>query len=379
MAYQYYMAIDAQSAAIGSDETNFPCALVLTSANLKTVGNGGHIQNTDASGGASGSLTVPADFVVSPNADGSSPYDFEIVDYDSTTGYIELWVEITSLSSSVDNTIYLCYGDNGVTTSQEDVAGTWGNNFVLVMHLGEAAGTFYDSTTYGNDSTAEDITTYGDTGQIGDAPEFESDSTDGITVGDADSLSFTDALFTIQLWFKAETLPDTPAGYDIVFINKAGAVSTREYQLTHNDGGANLGFIIGDNTGDWQFAKKYTVTGGLNTGQWYFSVWISDGSDPEIILNDTSLGTNALGTAVTVNAGSDLEIGEIGGGKNFDGLIDEIQISTTNRDSDWLLTSYKNQDDPTPSSTFWGALGAEVERVVRIPRAPAAYNNPAVY
>ena len=137
MAYSYYSSIDAQNAAIGANETDFPVALVITDSRFATVANGGHVQNTDANGGASGNLTVPADFVVSPNSDGSSPYDFEIVDYDGATGYIELWVKIPSLSSSSDTTIYLVYGDAAVTTTQENVTGTWSDDFHAVYHCTE--------------------------------------------------------------------------------------------------------------------------------------------------------------------------------------------------------------------------------------------------
>lgn len=136
MAYAYYTSIDALAAAIGANEVDFPVALVVTDARFATVANGGHIENT-ASGGASGVLTVPADFVASPNQDGSAPYDFEIVNYDATTGHIEMWVKITALDNVANTTVYLVYGDIAVVASQEDVAGTWSDNFHAVYHCAD--------------------------------------------------------------------------------------------------------------------------------------------------------------------------------------------------------------------------------------------------
>jgi hypothetical protein len=114
MAYADFIKIEAKATAIGSDETNFPVILDVTHDHLRTAANGGKIQNTDANGGASGSYTVPADFVAGPNSDGSSPYDFEVIKYNASTGRIVLAIEISSLSSS-----------SGVTSCSRRWASPW--------------------------------------------------------------------------------------------------------------------------------------------------------------------------------------------------------------------------------------------------------------
>jgi len=200
MSYSYSSELSVNAAAVGANETNFPVALVVTDARFGQDGQcvGGHVKNVDASGGASGSLEVPADFVVSTDSAGTSVLDFEIVAYDKTTGALELWVEIDSLSAATGATLYLCYGDSGVTTSQENVAGTWGNGFEGVWHLGEASGTIYDSTGNGNDSDASAGITYGQTGQVGDCLDFDGSSA-YVNINNA---NLTDGLanFTVETW-----------------------------------------------------------------------------------------------------------------------------------------------------------------------------------
>ena len=129
MAYSKYASITIDNTKVSgsSDLTNFPVLISGTydgtggEPDIRTSANGGDVENT-ASGGASGSYTIPADLVFSPNTDGSSPYDFEIEKYDASTGEIIAWVEIPTLDYDDDTVLYMVYGDSGVTTSQEDVA-----------------------------------------------------------------------------------------------------------------------------------------------------------------------------------------------------------------------------------------------------------------
>src|SRR3954447_5901283 len=113
----------------GSDLTNFNIVVRGTFPELRSVANGGRIQNVPG---------PPADFVVSPNADGSGKYDFEIADYDATTGYIEVYFRRPTLSATVDGTFYFAYNDPAVTTYQGSPAGAkgeWDANYRAVYHF----------------------------------------------------------------------------------------------------------------------------------------------------------------------------------------------------------------------------------------------------
>ena len=101
MTYAYYTDITIENPYVEADHTDFPILVKGTfdgtagEADLRTTGNGGNIENTDTSGGAGSAITVPADFVFSPNTDGSSPYDFEFTRYNSSTGEIIAYVGST--------------------------------------------------------------------------------------------------------------------------------------------------------------------------------------------------------------------------------------------------------------------------------------------
>ena len=122
------------------------------------------------------------------------PLSHEIEEYESSPGHLVAWVEVPFLSSTVDTTLYMYYGNSGAD-NQEDVEGTWdGSNHVMVQHLEEASGTHYDATSYHNDSTTVVVTDQDAAGSIDGADEFDG-TDDYIRVPNAASLQFGDGGF----------------------------------------------------------------------------------------------------------------------------------------------------------------------------------------
>jgi len=79
--------------------------------------------------------------------------DHEIEYFNSTTGELQAWVEVPSVSSTTDTVIYMYYG-NSTCGSQEDVVGTWDSNHKMVHHLNDwTTSTTEDSTSNSNDGT----------------------------------------------------------------------------------------------------------------------------------------------------------------------------------------------------------------------------------
>jgi len=348
MSYAYYSAITIDHTKVSADETNFPIVVVETEVRFKTVANGGHIQNTDSNGGASGSLIVPADLVFSPNTDGSSPYDFEIEDYDASTGKLIAHVEIPSLSSSTDTTIYVVYGDSGVTTSQEYVAGVWDSNYKGVWHLSETSGTHYDSTSNNCDGT-NNGSTQNAAGKIAGGNEFDG-SNDEINIADLAALDITGAI-TIEAWVD----PDSNSLNTVLSKGNQnfGAAGNYDYFLGVHTGvafkGSNgsahivdLGGSTTVTTGTWHhIAGAWDGTTGANG----IAVYLDGSNDG----NGTATNTS-LATTYAVRLG-----GEGSYSYSYDGHLDEVRISNIVRDADWISTTYNNQNSP---STFY-TLGSE--------------------
>jgi predicted GH43/DUF377 family glycosyl hydrolase len=129
MSYGYYAPITIHAEKVAADQTNYPVLIYGTydgtngEPDIRTAVNGGHVEHT-AFGGASGSVTIPADLVFSPNSDGSNPYDFEIKEYNPVTGWILAWVKIPSPSGSEDTVFYMVYGDPELEGT-EHIAHNW--------------------------------------------------------------------------------------------------------------------------------------------------------------------------------------------------------------------------------------------------------------
>ncbi len=99
----------------------------------------------------------------------------------------------------------------------------------------------------------------------------------------------------------------------------------------------------------------------VSMATWYSVVGVYDGSNIIIYVDGTNVDTTGRSGAIGTNT-EDFVIGARGTGKHFDGLIDEVRISTIARSAAWLETEFNNQDDPGtfhtvgPEST--GASGA---------------------
>jgi hypothetical protein len=93
----------------------------------------------------------------------------EIEVYNSGTGQLVAWMNVPSLSSTVDTTLYLYYGNSGCG-NQQNKYGTWDSNYLMVHHM-NATGNIFDSTVNGHNAT--NFGTTADTGMIGGCRYFD--------------------------------------------------------------------------------------------------------------------------------------------------------------------------------------------------------------
>ncbi len=135
--YSYSRAITVDHTKVStSDQSNFavlvcfngasPCDRALVE--LKSTGNGGHVQNVSG-----------YDIIFASDRNGVTPLSFEKEKYDPATGEAVFWVKIPTLSYTSDAVIYAFYGNSGVSSFQGNAAGTWDGNFKAVYHFDQAA------------------------------------------------------------------------------------------------------------------------------------------------------------------------------------------------------------------------------------------------
>jgi hypothetical protein len=348
MAYSKYASITIDNTKVSgsSNLTNFPVLVSGTydgtggEPDLRTTANGGEVQNTDATGGADGATTVPADLVFSPNTDGSSPYDFEIEKYDASTGEIVAWVEIPALDYNDDTVFYMVYGDSNVTTSQEDVAGTWANAY-NVWHMSTVNDSYAsaDGVNTGLSATSS--------GKIAGAFTWAGGGTDRLQVGD---LATVNGTRTISAWVKWD---GTPA--NMIWFSK-GFTGMGEGDVTLwvlSDGKLKC---LWRNIGS-AATSVTTASSHITANTWHLIHWVIDSSynmtfyvDGELAETWTSKQVDGRGDRYHAIGNEAYDYSD-----PFYGIIDEVKYLSTNRSADWIKTEYNNQNSP---STFY-TMGSE--------------------
>src|SRR6185369_16201765 len=119
----------------GACRTSYPLAA------LKTVGNGGSIQNTASN---TASITGPADFIICDASASGNTIPFTIPYYNGITGGTEVLYKKT-LSHTVDTSVYLFFNNAAVVTSQQDITNTFSNSFLHYYTFGDGTtGSFVD-------------------------------------------------------------------------------------------------------------------------------------------------------------------------------------------------------------------------------------------
>ena len=291
-------------------------------------------------------------------ADGTTKLSHEIEKYNETTGELVAWVKVPTVSSSVDTIVYMYYG-NGSAGDQRDAANVWDTNFKGVWHLGETpanGGTHDDSTSNNNDGTFTDAD--GDsntnaTGKVDGADDFAGDA-DYVDVGTGASLNVSSAI-TVEAWAKIDT--DTYGR--IAAKHTAGDYG---WALTRYSDTDAIEFALSTDGTNWNGGS--TTADSWETNTWYHIVATYDGTTMRVYINGTEDTGGVFPTApgpASINVASvSTQIGRDGlsGDSNvFDGILDEVRISSLARPADWITAEFSNQDNP---ANFYALCGEEV-------------------
>jgi len=178
--WSYCKRITIDHTKVQSDQTDFPVLLNRSSDNdLATYAQS------------------DGDDIAFVNAYNTSQYEHEIEEYDSATGELTVWVEVSSISNTVDTILYMYYG-NPDCGSQQNITETWNSNYIMVQHLDESAGTIYDSTSFDNDGTNSGALP-NSSAKIDGGYDFDGNA--DINCGANDSLNITSQI-TLEGWVK---------------------------------------------------------------------------------------------------------------------------------------------------------------------------------
>jgi hypothetical protein len=351
-AYRKQVTIDHTK--VVQDLTGFPILISVADADLasKAQDDGDDIAFADSNG---------------------TKLDHEIEFFNGTSGNLVAWVSVPNLSSTVDTVLYMYYG-NPSASSQENVAGVWSSDYRMVQHLSETSGTHYDSSQYGNNGTY-----YGSqqnaTGQMDGADGFVGNfgSTprgDYVDIGNDTSLNINEAI-TISAWIKSND--QTQWNHICTKGNGEWNVdANRVYQLAIQPD-ETIDLIVNSN----QTAKALT-TKSVSIEQWFYVVGTYDGGHLRVYIDGVENASSPYTEPIqnnTVNlriASRVKGTGDTGLSVfTFNGLIDEVRVSSVAKSASWILTEYNNQHDP---SSFYTIGNEQTSTIILIdPETTNAY------
>jgi len=311
-----------------TDQNNFPILISGTYSYLATTTNGGNVQNANG-----------YDVIFTSDVGCGTKLDHEVQSYTATTGAVNYWVRMPSLSHATDTTIYLCYGNSSITTDQSNKTGVWDSNFKAVYHLEDQAAstTVSDSSANGTNGTnAANTSSKNVTGKLGRALTYN-----GTTDNTATGVSQTSS-FTWECWFYLTAWTTQSGSSDYSTLMAGTYASGGALLMLWQDSGYmvqfapdNAGGITSGNSsvapGAWHHAA-YTRTGNSGTYSLYF-----DG----VLKGQVAGGALSPSTTVTLGRRADATA------QALNGLLDETRISNVARSADWIKTEYNNQNSPS--------------------------------
>jgi len=235
------------------------------------------------------------------------------------------------VDTSGGSDIWFLTGDYTDCTNEEfSVASGW------AMSLGSFAYTIIDATSNANHGTKKGVNEPAEaTGKVGQGQDFDG-TDDDITLWEYNG---GDTSFTFECIFNADSWG----------VNNYGRL------LSARDGGGGaFDFYIDGNTGNECLQLVYygdsdngisTDADSIDLSTWYYITSVLNSVDNHVAyINGSSAGTNTTDNIGTdINACSiPIKIGNRTSDDNreFDGIIDEVRISSTARSAAWIAATY---------------------------------------
>lgn len=329
-----------------STQSNFTVTVDITDNHLKAMGSGGDV--TDAQGD---------DIVFKPSAACTgTTMKYEIEFWDGTSGHLVAHVLVASVALS--GNIYLGIGDAAITTFQGGaVADVYDTATLSVLNFPNGSSlSIADSGRQGyvwdqgsNAATAA-------AGKVDGGAAFAAASQQYIHTHDAPvnlEPGATPGPYTVCLWAKPASLPSS----QMRMWSQLGT-DANSYVVLYISAMNQFEAFYRDSDGASLTTTDATTT--LMTGTWYRSCTVRNATNVRIYTNggaDKDSDTGTLATIHTADAQAAVGAAYPGDAVNFDGVLDQIVVSSVARSQDWL-TADANQYGGSGFITFDFAGGA---------------------
>jgi len=281
-----------------------------------------------------------SDFVFTDTAN-ETIYNHEIETFNTTTGTIAVWINVSHLDASQDTTIIMHYG-NASCDSFENPDNIWDDNYSAVWHMND----LFDSSSYDNhiiDNSGAVL----ESGKAGSCYNFSNNS---MNVSDSDSLDVYDATF--EFLFKVR---HTPERWSFLMEKRNSSNDKEAYAFTiRDDTGVDVSTLdlCYEFTNDtWTHNTEYfEPVPEMNLSSWYYLVVVVDNSTDKVkeYLNGSYLEVDSKNPGI-IDTEYPLSIGWQFPDHKYalNGYIDEIRISNGFRNDSWMNATFDfiNQSD----------------------------------
>lgn len=283
-------------------------------------------------------------------SDNSTECNWELEEYNSVSGELIAWVNVSSISSSTDTTFYLYYDDTSSADGGEhNPTGTWDSKYVGVYHMDGTS----DSTSYSNDGTLSSVPSV-TSSKIGDGYLFDG-SDDYIDIDIIDDDLGGNWPVTISAWSKISSTNDDDDAYQgIVCLS---GTSGCNHQLVFRRVAANpppaMCYYGALSIG----GPKFIDTGASSVvyGDWSYLTTTVTSGDQRIYRNGIAGGSDTIAGSLTASSytcviGAYPELGAYAG--EFEGYIDEVRIYNGIVSAAYVKADFNSVNSTTGFLTF---------------------------
>lgn len=341
------------SGIISGTQVNFPYLISIVDDNLKLSGD----CDLSAPTPVFGKVTSSTGNDISFTDEFGAALSYDIEKYVPATGSLLVWVKLPFVSGSANKKLNILIGNPSAPANVS--SNTWTADYKAVFHFNEStySGSTVDATTTALVGTASNMNASNliTSGKVGNAYTYNG-SNQQISVAASPVYAITGTSYTISAWINL-----SGAGNDqkVVTNQEIESVSNNDPDLPAKKGGYKIGLnnLIPESenrsTNGTTFSNRDTypnVSGTstkLNLNNWYYVQSVFNGDVVTTFVDGVERQRRS--NSLPATSGRNLLIG-VGEGGNlywFNGIIDEVRISNIAKSTNWLLSEFRNQNNPS--------------------------------